>query len=227
MSLYESFVMSSDLKARFKRAENKSNTQMSVQMHSRAAIPPVTYATNSTATPAPQYAVVVGNDAARALYLFEEVAFEEVDPTRAYDAITFANYGLYDDSVEHIAGPIVYEPPAIDRAIRTTVEDSVLAPSPVAVRPGSFEFWVRTSEVVGSPTVIASILNGPDSVDPDTALKITLNTDGTLTASAHDDTDALLYDDDHPVVVNDGDWHHIVAVDSGSAMSLYVDGALT
>lgn len=221
-SIVPNFVLSQGAKDRLKRGENASATAVMVNMHARGKTPPITSATLDTSAEVERYPLVVGADGAK-MY----VPFEETSGLTVYDAVTLANTGLYDSSVVHIAGPVVLQLPALDHAITTTVDDSVVIGSPIPVGPGTWEIWVRTSEVVGSPTVIGHLTTDPGSADPVITDKITLNADGTLTAGRYDAADALQYSDGHPTAVNDGDWHHIAAVDSDTTMLLYVDGSLT
>jgi hypothetical protein len=222
LGIIPNFPISEGAKARFKRAENASNSAMQVNMHRRGQVPPITSATTNETPIPPQYYLVVGDDGAR-MY----APFEETTGDRAYDAAVLANYGAYHASVVHIAGPIYVQPPASDHAIRTTVANSVVIGSPIGPGPGTVEVWIRTSETVGSPTVIGYVISDASNPDPETATKFTLNVDGTLTVGVYDDTDTLQYDDDHPAVVNDGDWHILDVVDTGVIVTLYVDGSVT
>lgn len=218
------FTLSAGLKARFQRAENKGTTQVQANMHRVGVTPQVTAKVlDDGLPPAPQYYLIVGDDLARAYYPFEQTGFSVQNPSRAYDAVTAGNYGIYHETVTHIDGPIAVQAPATDRAIRTVLNDSAVLPSPIDPGPGSWEMWVRTSETVGAPTVVGYIIG----VDPAVSFKMTLNTNGTTTFGVYDDTDALQYQDSHPDVINDGQWHHVVAVDTGSAVVVYVDGSAT
>lgn len=215
-------VPSEALKAKFRSGDQRATVDIRLGMH--GGEPPVTWKTTNVDPVPSSYPISVGEDGAAAYF-----PFEETTGTQAFDAVTAANYGTYAPSAVHIVGEIQNELPFTANAISTTVADSVVAGSPILPGPGSLEFWMRTVEVVGVTTVIGYLTTNLDAATPPpvTTTKISLTPTGTIAVAVHDAADALLYSDFHPTAVNDGAWHHIVAVDTGSAITVYRDGSTT
>ena len=83
---------------------------------------------------------------------------------------------------------------------------------------GAITAWIKTSGDGNYDTIFASADTATDEYF------IRLQLVGTYLQVQHKDADTTIYTVRGGTVMNDGSWHHVALVSSGSAISLYVDG---